>query len=159
MIQPLRGHGSEVDGKSPGRCSSPLGQLNGPVRKGRGFGPCGCEEGLVFWMDLFTFLARKSRCSYPWVQLFRFHIVMYLYAKLSHHIRVFVKIQRKLDMFPKRQNKKNHPTIKNRLRNGWLGLFQTFLHLRLRRMQLNCQDEMCKATAKRWMLMACRLEG
>lgn len=29
-------------------------------------------------------------------------------------------------MFPKRQNKKKHPTIKNRLRNGRLGLFQTF---------------------------------
>ena len=28
-------------------------------------------------------------------------------------------------MFPKRQNKKNHLTIKERLRNGWLGLFQT----------------------------------
>lgn len=67
-------------------------------------------------------------------------------------------------MFPKRQNKKNHATIKNKLRNGWLGLFQTFsspvhnyfmpslavsaLRSRPRRMQLNCQDEMCKATSQ-----------
>lgn len=60
----FRGHGSEVDGKSPGRCSSPLGQLS-LGRYGRGFGPCGCEEGLVFWDEFVHAIGTKIKMLLP----------------------------------------------------------------------------------------------